>query len=251
MKIRTILILILIQIGILAIGLYYISLHLKEGDPDTLGIIISFIQTFAILGTGFAILWYTMETYLLRKKSEETHWFSLFERVHNRLSHPDAVKNRRFLIESFCKILANAMPPIFGKYYGTEKGETIIKVDEILRDTRSGKGHHEKLRTFNLRLYDKMDLSGTRALVAIESVLSDFGLLALPACEGIESAFQVAKAYRPVLKKSAQYILPFIACQRLLRGDLTYQGYYLNLLEKLGILKELDPPLNAFPVPKL
>ncbi|MBW2097085.1 MAG: hypothetical protein JRI80_19690 [Deltaproteobacteria bacterium] len=166
------------------------------------------------------------QTTLLRKESEADAVVSGLSRMANR----DSYAWRRYL----------------HKYF-------IEDLKKVLED--KPKNGFKDLEEFNERLEDvrkETPLPGVEAfnpLQAVEWTLLDFHMVALPVYMGIESAWQMAEAYRPTLGRISEKILPFIEIQRELRGDSDpeYMKHYLHLLDKLLI--ELPTGLNPPPDP--
>jgi hypothetical protein len=86
---------------------------------------------------------------------------------------------------------------------------------------------------------DKLDArlvnDDTTALTALESVLADFDLIAVPHSMAIEAAKEVAVQYQPIFQSTAASLLTFVAIRRRLKGDSTYRNHYVRLLAELKI----------------
>jgi hypothetical protein len=131
---------------------------------------------------------------------------------------------------------------VLGIEYITSEGEVDqVNVAKVLKDLSEDKNK-------NLEFYQNLraqpsSVDGVNAVEAVEWVMLDFDLVALPLYLGIESAREVAEAYRIVFEATAREILPFVAIQKKLRGtsDPKYKMHYLYLLSELKI------PLQGFP----
>jgi hypothetical protein len=121
---------------------------------------------------------------------------------------------------------------------------------------KSDKPEKDKLKTFNMllnkcRIADPK-LKGYTALDAAEMVFLDFDLIILPYWSDIGVAKELVRSYKPVLKKTAESLLPFMGKQLELRGksDPEYNWPYFCMLKKSGILQEvrdLEDILEKYP----
>jgi len=105
---------------------------------------------------------------------------------------------------------------------------------------------NSKLEEFNKRL-DRQCPAVTDVTIreSVEFTLSAFDLIAVPVYMKNKAAEETARAYQPILEKTSEAILPFVAIQKQLRGstDLEYKKHYLYLLVHLDIaLQDVQGP---------
>ena len=194
-----------------------------------------------LLVTAGLLVWYTIETYRLRKIAVEqadtaiqTHLFSALATIHKQLSNVEQRSLRRYIYKTFPKDLATAVEKVLGNTYVSEdsEGNKCINIKNLL-DVRADS---TKLEALNQNLEEKRisTYENYSSLSAVESVLTEFDIIALPFDNKIESAIGAAKVWKGVLSKTAKSILPFVILQKKLRGD-DYKSHYIDMLRSLKI----------------
>ncbi len=193
------------------------------------------VQTTAFVFTLAIVVWYAVETHRLRtetQKMAEAQVLSALSTIHTAVSGPRTAIVRGYLATDFDKDLLEAVRSALGdRYvYGTK-----VRVEVIRKECGSSP---EALR----KLYDPLTSvagppggSSISALDAVEQALEAFDAIALPVLEHVKVAQTAAKAYCPVLARTAPHILPYVAVQQVLRGDPGYRSEYVELLTLLDI----------------
>lgn len=183
------------------------------------------LQTFVLLVTAVVILWYTIETYRLRKVAEhqtksqlDAHTFDAITRVCQILSNRDAIRRRRWLYKRFEKDWQNALQYVEGKPPTTEVFNHALK------------------RQFDVYPEGRYD-----PLENVEGVLADLNVLGISCRLGIEAAGRVAEEYKPVIEKTAPFLLRFVKKQRQLRNEPAYKREYVALLQSFDLLNKNGP----------
>jgi len=180
------------------------------------------LQTFVLLVTAVVILWYTIETYRLRKVAEhqtksqlDAHTFDAITRVCQILSNRDAIRRRRWLYENFKEDLDEALK---------QKPLTTKEFNHALQIQA------KPLEGGN---YDPLE--------NVEQVLADLNVLGISCRLGIEAAGRVAEEYKPVIEKTAPFLLRFVKKQRQLRNEPAYKREYVALLQSFDLLNKNGP----------
>lgn len=195
--------------------------------------IFTIIQTIILAITAGIVLWYTMETYGLRKETVKQTKFTTLTTIHERLTNRVSYEIRGYLLTNFANDLAKVTGNVLGTQYVTNKaGADRVDVDMV----KSLQKDKNMLHKFNQELRAcQTPVPNVNALEAVEWTLLDFDVIALPVWMGIEPAKEVAGAYKPVLERTAEEIIPFVAIHQQLRGDPKYKMHYLYLLRELNI----------------
>ena len=214
---------------------------------------INFVSDVVLLITAGIVFWYTWETYNLRmqniKQTEtlrQTNKLSLISKIHEQLNNEKSYNIRYYLNTEFQRHLARRTKEILGEnFVKNHDNDSTMCVDtgKVIKELKED---NDKLNKFNRALRNHINVVGNYNLLdAIEYTLLDFDVIALPFYLGIEPAKEVAIEYEPIIKRTAEVILPFIAIQRQLRGsqDPKYKKPYLYLLQGLKI------PLQGLTVP--
>ena len=193
-----------------------------------------FATTLGSLVTAAAVLFAAVTL----RKMKESNDFSVITAFHSRLIDPISYESRGYLFERFKQDLCSVSQNIFTNDC-IKSGS--VDIDWILKNVNKDE---EKEIEFNTQLKKiPSGVSTMSSLVAVERVLLDFDLIAVPFCEGNESARLVAHAWKPVLEKTYESMLPFIAIKTRLRSHKSYKFYYLKLINDLGIdLKGINVP---------
>jgi len=185
-------------------------------------------QAIVLLATAVVVVWYTVETYKLRKAAEaqlltarhqtksqlDAHTFDAITRVHQVLTSPDAIRRRRWLFEHFMENLHNALQPVKGQLLTTEGFNRALQ---------------SQFRVYPEGRYDPLE--------NVEGVLADLNVLGISCLLKIEAAGRVAEVYEPVIRNTARLLLPFVKKQRELRNEPSYKREYVALLQSLDLLK--------------
>jgi hypothetical protein len=190
------------------------------------------------------IWWYTLETKRLRKEagkqveiSNDQTKMDTLEKIHATMAQRESYLLRGKLHLYFQEHLVEATQATLGSEYLAigRNGALAASVEKVLAKTQQSS--ENVLREFNKELQERGPYIGTvSAHEAVERILSDFDIISLPVWMGVKSAFEVAEVYKPVLRSTAELILPFVAIQRSLREhDSQYKEHYLYLLKKLRI----------------
>jgi len=145
--------------------------------------------------------------------------FDAVTRIHERLASETSYKLRRYLHTHFEDLLCSV------------ESEFYQSPDKTVEDF---------IQSLN-KIQNVVD--NYSALDAVEMILMDFDILAVPFWLKIESAQKCAKAYTPVLLHTARVLMPFIGIQQQLRRkkklpERYYKSFYLCLLRELGILED-------------
>ncbi len=200
----------------------------------------SIIQTIIIAITAGIVLWYTIETYRLRKETvkqteslRQANAFTTLTAIHERLTNRVSYEIRRYLLTNFANDLAKVTINVLGAKYVTNKaGKYRVDVEKV----KSLQKDNSMLHKFNEELGAcQTPNPNVTALDAVEWTLLDFDVIALPFWMGIEPAKEVAGAYKPILERTGEEIIPFVAIHQQLRGDPKYKMHYLYLLRELNI----------------
>ena len=208
------------------------------------------ISTVVILAvTAGLVWWYARWAKKQTKALIESNVFDATHRINERLTDPMHYRWRVYVHAQFMQQLVAAAREILGGEYITSvDGKETVNVSKVLRELTED---DLKLGRFNealrIRVAEYTGFTSTDAssLDAVEGVLTDFDLIAIPFCMGYELGRKVALAYEPILRSTAAKLLPFVAIQTKLRGqkDPTYKSPYLHLLAGLGIpLMEINLP---------
>jgi len=154
------------------------------------------------------------------RKQEMSNRFDAVTRIHERLASETSYKLRRYLHTHFEDLLCSV------------ENKLHQSSDKTVED-------------FNQSLYTIQNVvDNYSALDAVEMILMDFDILAVPFWLKIKSARKCAKAYFPVLLHTARVLMPFIGIQQQLRRkqkppERYYKSFYLCLLRELGILEDV------------
>ena len=202
--------------------------------------IFTIIQTIILAITAGIVLWYTIETHRLRKetvkqteKLHQANAFTTLTAIHERLTNRVSYEIRGYLLTNFANDLAKVTTSVLGAQCVTNKaGADRVDVDKV-KSLQKDKNMLHKF-TKELRACQTL-VPNVNALEVVEWTLLDFDVIALPIWMGIEPAKEVARAYKPVLERTAEEIIPFVAIHQQLRGDPKYKMHYLYLLRELHI----------------
>lgn len=216
----------------------FASLYMLEVMMDT---VFKIAQITLLFVTAGLLVWYTIETYRLRKVAVEqadtanqSHLFSALTTIHKQLSNVEQRNLRHYIYNTFPKDLATAVEIVFDNTYVSEdsEGNKCINVKKLL----GVRADSTKLKALNQNLEEKRisTCENYSSLRAVESVLTEFDIIALPIDNNVKSAIGAAKAWKRVLSETAKSILPFVILQKRLRGD-DYKSHYLNMLRSLDI----------------
>lgn len=198
------------------------------------------IQISILVITAVIVFWYTIETHKLRKEAvrqterlHQANAFTTLTTIHERLTNRVSYEIRGYLHTCFARDLVKVTLKVLGDNYVTnEAGTNIVDVDKV----KSLQKDEDKLHEFNKELKAcKTTVRNVNALEAVEWTLLDFDVIALPIWMGIKPAKEVARAYKPVLERTAKEIIPFVAIHQQLRGNPKYKMHYLYLLRELNI----------------
>jgi hypothetical protein len=185
--------------------------------------VMGIITLTVLTGTLIAVIYYVKATTGIVEQEKEANTFATITRVHERMSNETSYRLRRYLNNHFIEAFNEAEDKFNG----------------------SGKPERDKVKTFNKLLseYGIADpkLEGYTALDAAEMVFLDFDSIILPYWSNIRAAKELVRSYKPVLKKTAESLLPFMGKQLELRGksDPEYNWPYFCMLKKSGISKEV------------
>ncbi|MBI4287581.1 MAG: hypothetical protein HY671_04015 [Chloroflexi bacterium] len=174
-------------------------------------------------------------------KLHQANTFAALSQVHKTLSNERSYRMREYLHTGFAHDLGRVAQDVLGDKYVGESGGVHVKIGAVLSELKE---NVSKIREFNDRLRNE---GASRPLEAVEQVLLDFDIVAIPLIMDIESAKEIAQAYRPIFERTAPAILPFVAIQMRLRGnsDRRYKEHYRKLLQKMGIdLQGIEVPTD-------
>lgn len=213
------------------------------------------IQTIILAVTACLVFVYARAASEQTKALTQANTFNATTRVNERFTDPFHYRLRTYLHTEFMNDLVSATEKTLDrKYIASEANNETIDVAKVIAELEEDQ---DKLHDFNKTLRDKpagfpgyTGILDASTLDAVEVVLMDFDLIALPFSLGYEAGKILAEAYKPVLSAIAPKILPFVAIQRKLRGskDPTYKGFYLYLLSELHIpLMGISAPETPWP----
>ena len=178
------------------------------------------------------------------RKIQQANDFSVVSAVYARLNEEKSYKARRYLYSDFDQHLAEAAIKICD-HECVVNGHVVV--EKVLLHVEENR---EKEKDFNNALDKNQNVvADMSSLDAVERVLIDFDLIAIPYSKSNASAFLAAEAWEPVLRKTSKKILPFLSIKRKLRGksDRSYKYYYLNLLAtyhpKINLMGLTVPPI--------
>lgn len=234
-----------IELGLLVVLVFiWIAGQLGAECLTALEIALSGLMAYVLAVTAGMVWKYAAETQKLReltKKSNEmlrqsTEFSALIE-IHQQLGSRPTYRLRRLLYTEFDERLGAAVKESLDAGYLDNNDR--VKIDAILERLSA---NSEKLHRFNKKLrmnpYPLPTPKGKEDVTFLEIVertLLPFDAIAVPFCEGIESAARAAVLYRPILERTAGHIIPFVAIQIKLRGEPNYKLHYLCLLYALCI----------------
>jgi len=219
---------------------------------------------FTVCGS-IILLFYTYNTYLLRKNSDEQlntivaqERFNSFVKIFDRLSNIEEFRQRKAMYNEAAPRLAKAISLMIGKEHVLiENGEEILKFNprapekektRILKDFQQGvndamksgqltsKGFHEFMDTFPTSC-------GLSALEVIEITLADMDIAFGPWASRNSYVEAFLVQWIPVFKTTSSVILPFVIIEGSLRraqGKNDYRYDYLTFLENNGVIKSTD-----------
>jgi hypothetical protein len=190
-----------------------------------------------------ALIAYTTVTYLLWRETVKQGRVNAFAKAHEVLADRLSYEIRRYIYTGFAGDLVSAVQNTLKLQPDNDTGK--IDTKKVLQSL-SLKPDRAILQAFIEKLGEQSttikhpikDNKKVSALEAVEWALLDFDMIAVPSCMRVGAAKEVAKAYKPVLERTAEDILPFVAIQGKLRGDPGYKEHYLRLLERLRILRK-------------
>ncbi|MEK7280781.1 MAG: hypothetical protein AAB037_00310 [Chloroflexota bacterium] len=212
-----------------------------------------------LVGTGALVvvtLFYAWRTHNLVKETKEANTLHALAEIHKTIDNPQSFRMREYLLTDFSAHLAETTKDVLGDEYLTKEG--MVDMDRMLKDLEENKSKQDAfiiiMRTLHLKAKNPLEQASFSARDAVEHILLDFDMVAIPVSyrqpysEGIEAAWEAAKAYKSIFERSALHILPFVAIQQALRGtkDTEYKWHYLKLLEKLNIEKDSVTKLLEF-----
>ncbi len=194
------------------------------------------VTSAALVLTGLIVGYYAWQTKRLREQAQYAQTFAASHAVHERFHSIESREARRFLHTLFPDVFSVIVRQVRWNWVK----ERRVECDEVLK-AEEEPGLISKLFSEQDR-YDKRCTSSTerhRAMQKAERVIGDVEMLAIPLLVDVKNpiVLAVARQYRPVIERSAEPLLPFIAVQMALRGssDPYYKAAYLQLLETLNI----------------
>jgi len=186
------------------------------------------VQTVVLTITAVIVLWYAWETRKLAKEAADSNTLHAVAVIGDRFTGETTQKNLRFLTSTdFWDLGFNRMKEFRDKYRNTpeKKKNRLILLEEFTSD----------LRTTTLREY------GTNCLDAIEGMLTDIEMIAIPLSLHVKAAEKLAESYRSLIERTSESLLLFVEIERELRDDPKYRKAYVDMLKWLGIdTKGLD-----------
>ena len=203
-----------------------INYSLVEMMIGVLTVIIGILTVFILAVTSGFVWWYARWAKKQTKALMEASIFDATTRINERLTGTMHYRWRVYLHAQFMRQLVAAAKEKLGTdYVSIVEGQERINVSKVLSDLEEGE---KKLSEFNealrIRVAEHTGLTiptDVSSLDAVEGVLTDFDLIAIPFCLGYELGRKVALAYEPVLRSTAPKLLPFVAIQTKLRGQKT------------------------------
>ncbi len=181
------------------------------------------------------------------KKASEQNTLAAITKIHDVLSSWRSYETRRYLHDTFPGCLTRVTKEVLGEEFVIRDNGVVARVN-VANVLHNLQPDPQKLKALDARLkYEGKATSSegyqVDALLAVESALLDFDVVALPLHLGIRSAKEIARTYSSIFEITAPIILPFVAIQQQLRGDREYKKHYLGLLKRLNIdLQGLEVP---------
>lgn len=210
-------------VGFAAMALFAVAAYYLAGEK----LDANFASAFGGLATGVGII----VAVITIRRMRESNDFSVITAVCSRFNEGTSYQARGYLFNSFGTHLAKAAQKIFGSD-SVASGHVDIQwiLCNVTQNVETEKALNTELETMS------SGVGRMSALEAAERVLLDFDLIATPFCEGNASAQAAARAWKPVLEKTSEAILPLIAIKTKLRGTtVSYKYHYLKLLQDLKI----------------
>ena len=209
------------------------------------------MSTFILFLTLVVLCYYAWCTKVLAQQQIESNKFSALTSIHERMARGRT--KRLSLHNYFRERLVNAVKSVLGTEFvgpqGVDMGR-LVACPKLPSD----------VRTFNNQLDQKemvkpaLPAGGMptydNALETVESVLTDFDIIALPFWEGIPAATTTLKAYGNVIENTAPLVLPFVLIQMRLRDDPEYKKHYVFMLKRLGVLEKMGVDLSPLGIPE-
>jgi hypothetical protein len=193
---------------------------------------------FATALEGLFIGFGVIVTLATLRQMKEANYLSLIAAIHARFNDSPSYECRCYIFNQFDQHLADVTEKIFGPSSVTS-GRVNIEwfINNLDEDPTKEKELNEELMNI------ASGVNTLSALTAVEHVLLDFDLIAVPFCDGNATAHTAAHSFEPLLRQTSELILPFIAIKMKLRGPKSYKYHYLKLLKDLGIdLKKVPVP---------
>jgi hypothetical protein len=186
----------------------------------------NFATAFAGLVTGFGVI----VALVTLRHIKEANSFSLIAILHARFNDSPSYECRGYLFDKFGQDLAEAAVTVFGK---DSAPSGFVDIDWILENVDEDP---DKERDLNSKLKIPSCVGTMTALQAVERVLLDYDLLAVPFCDGNVAVRSAARAFKPQLQQTSEIILLFVAIKMKLRGQKkSYKYHYLKMLHDLKI----------------
>jgi len=175
------------------------------------------------------------------KQSQQANTFAALTDIHQVMYDDRNQRIRRYLFTKFSSDLADAVKEVLGsEYLADVGGQNRVSIKKVLEGL-----DRSLLDKFNKRLNRDYPVEGVSILECAEFTLAAFDIIALPSYLKIKAAEEAGRAYKGVLERTSEKLLPFVAIQKQLRGetDEEYKIHYLHLLKQLGIdLQGLQVP---------
>ena len=192
--------------------------------------ITSLISATALVVTMFLLFFYTYYTMKIAKQTHSASVFNAIATITKQHNSQKSYRSRRHLNDPMCLAALNASLEEIDKTVEWIK-EGKINIDTVLK-TNKLNSSEDKLIKFNSNMKPHVSRRRIDWLEAIEGVLLDFDLIALPMEQKLKIAKELAEVYQSVFEKTADILLPFIAIQKRLRsrGVKEYKRPYLELM---------------------
>ncbi len=220
---------------------------LADGNGDYAVTWLSALATFLSAGAAFAAIYYVHRSNELARQAQE---FSATEQIHGRLTTLHSHAIRRYISTDFAQHLREALEDTPGlTHLCTGDTPPTIDVNKVLQlqwpeeeGRKKREATHEKFKQELARRQSGVPDANARE--AVEYLLLDMDLLAIPIWLGIRAAENVTRAYKPVLENTARAALPFVLLEGKLRAEEDYKFHYLYMLLKLGYLEGVAKELK-------
>jgi hypothetical protein len=263
------------EIAVLLIAIAQLIESVQNNAESAIALLLEVLQTFVLMVTGVLLYRYMKSTRALQGATEElaelqgennkeqadANDLAGMTYVHSVMTNETGHQLRFYIYNNFEEYLKEAVIADAGNVKDPSKKhwiecfftdgtrdkirryEVIVK---MLAEREEPERSLDELEAFNHALRGKGDGAitslGISHLEAVDRVLADIDIFAIPYKEGNRAAKKLAESYKLMLKRIAIPMLPYVAIQIGLRGDDDFKNHYLYMLDDLKIMPE--PSVN-------